>query len=69
MIQARNTAKKPGNKAIMESDLGEMVFAAEKISKKRLRKGKGKPIIFCFEIDIYVARTGTFIFYTFLSYT
>jgi len=24
----------------MESDLGEMVFAAEKISKKRLRKGK-----------------------------
>jgi len=40
LIQARNTAKKPGNKAIMESDLGEMVFAAEKISKKRLRKGK-----------------------------
>ena len=25
----------------MDSDLGEMVFAAEKISKKRLRKGKG----------------------------
>merc|ERR1711997_1002282 len=40
LIQARNSAKKPGNKAIMESDLGEMVFAAEKISKKRLRKGK-----------------------------
>jgi hypothetical protein len=49
----------------MESDLGEMVFAAEKISKKRLRKGKGKPLIFCFEIDISIARTGTFIFYTF----
>ena len=53
MIQACNTAKNtPGNEVIMESDLGEMVFAAEKISKKRLRKGKGKPLIFCFEIDI-----------------
>ncbi len=26
----------------MESDLGERVFAAERITKKRLRKGKGK---------------------------
>jgi hypothetical protein len=26
----------------MDSDLGEMVFAAERITKKRLRKGKGK---------------------------
>ena len=25
----------------MDSDLGEMVFAAEKILKKRLRNGKG----------------------------
>ena len=25
----------------MDSDLGEMVFAAEKILKKRLKKGKG----------------------------
>ena len=30
----------------MDSDLGEMVFAAEKISKKRLRKGKGVFIFF-----------------------
>jgi len=33
--------KKQSDKdTIMDSDLGEMVFAAEKISKKRLRKGK-----------------------------
>ena len=30
----------------MDSDLGEMVFAAEKISKKRLRKGKGESFLF-----------------------
>ena len=30
----------------MDSDLGEMVFAAEKISKKRLRKGKGEQLGF-----------------------
>ncbi len=29
----------------MESDLGERVFAAERITKKRLRKGKGKSFV------------------------
>jgi len=32
--------KRSDKDTIMDSDLGEMVFAAEKISKKRLRKGK-----------------------------
>merc|ERR1712223_512598 len=39
VIQACNTIKKR-KQSNMDSDLGEMVFAAEKISKKRLRKGK-----------------------------
>merc|ERR1711863_78882 len=39
VIQACNTIK-TRKQSKMNSDLGEMVFAAEKISKKRLRKGK-----------------------------
>ena len=53
----------------MESDLGEMVFAAEKISKKRLRKGKGKPLIFCFEIDISSKDRDFYFLHFFLSYS
>ena len=38
----------------MDSDLGEMVFAAEKISKKRLRKGKGMSIFRLLKIQINI---------------
>ena len=37
---------------IMDSDLGEMVFAAEKISKKRLRKGKGESFYLSFFLRV-----------------
>ena len=38
----------------MDSDLGEMVFAAEKISKKRLRKGKGESFYLSFFITVEI---------------
>ena len=40
----------------MDSDLGEMVFAAEKISKKRLRKGKG---VFIFFKNYLISKPGS----------
>ena len=39
---------------MMDPVTDEMVFAAEKITKKRLRKGKGKKLFYSNEQEVYI---------------